>query len=90
MNLDLYDNDHQTIFYSAYNLSCGYESYTTVIVLRNQDMQEVVLENNGEAVLRFAAAYGFRNIQNIVQKIKRGKMMYDFVEIMACPSGMVH
>lgn len=28
--------------------------------------------------------YGFRNIQNIVQKIKRGKMIYDFVEIMVC------
>ena len=34
-----------------------------------------------------ALAYGFRNIQNIVQKIKRKKCPYDFVEIMACPSG---
>jgi iron only hydrogenase large subunit-like protein len=34
-----------------------------------------------------ALAYGFRNIQNIVQKIKRGKCQYHFVEIMACPSG---
>ena len=34
-----------------------------------------------------ALAYGFRNIQNIVQKIKRGKCPYHFVEIMACPSG---
>jgi iron only hydrogenase large subunit-like protein len=34
-----------------------------------------------------ALAYGFRNIQNIVQKVKRGKCQYHFVEIMACPSG---
>jgi iron only hydrogenase large subunit-like protein len=38
-------------------------------------------------VLRFALAYGFRNIQNVVRQIKQGKSAYDFVEIMACPSG---
>ena len=54
---------------------------------RNQDFQEVHVEVNGEVVLKFALAYGFRNIQNIVQKIKRRKMQYHFVEIMACPSG---
>ena len=37
--------------------------------------------------MKFAIAYGFRNIQNIVQKIKRGKCPYHFVEVMACPSG---
>ena len=41
-------------------------------------------------VLRFARAYGFRNIQTIVNKIKRGNCPYDFVEIMACPSGCVN
>lgn len=56
-------------------------------VLRNKDFQEVLLETNGEVKLRFAFAYGFRNIQNIVQKIKRKKCHFDFVEIMACPSG---
>ncbi len=55
---------------------------------RNQDFQEVIVEVNGEPVLRFALAYGFRNIQNIVQKIKRKKLSYHFVEVMACPSGM--
>ena len=38
-------------------------------------------------MLKFAAAYGFRNIQNLVQKMKRGKCPYQFVEVMACPSG---
>jgi len=54
---------------------------------RNQDFKEVTIEQSGEAVLRFAIAYGFRNIQNIVPKIKRSKLPYDFVEVMACPSG---
>ena len=59
-------------------------------VLRNSDLQEAILEKNGEVVLRFAIANGFRNIQNLVQKMKRGKCPYDFVEIMACPSGCLN
>lgn len=45
------------------------------------------MEVEGKKPLRMALAYGFRNIQNIVQKLKRGKCPYDFVEIMACPGG---
>ncbi|KAK6171300.1 hypothetical protein SNE40_019518 [Patella caerulea] len=56
-------------------------------VLRNKDFQEVVIEKDGQVLLKMALAYGFRNIQNIVQKIKRKKCQYHFVEIMACPSG---
>ena len=41
-------------------------------------------------MLKFAAAYGFRNIQNIIRNIKRGKSDYDYVEIMACPSGCLN
>lgn len=55
--------------------------------LRNKDFQEVTLERDGEVLLHFALAYGFRNIQNLVQKLKRGKCPYHFVEVMACPSG---
>jgi len=62
----------------------------TYKTLRNADMREVSIEYNGETVLRFAQAYGFRNIQNIVQKNKRGKLAYDFVEVMACPSGCLN
>ncbi|XP_054716273.1 cytosolic iron-sulfur assembly component 3-like isoform X2 [Uloborus diversus] len=58
--------------------------------LRNQDLKEIVLEKNGEVLLRFAIANGFRNIQNIVQKLKRGKSTYHFVEVMACPSGCIN
>ena len=28
-------------------------------------------------------------LQNIVQKIKRGKCSYHFIEVMACPSGVL-
>eukprot|EP00111_Clytia_hemisphaerica_P007584 TCONS_00022025-protein len=59
-------------------------------MLRNKDFQEVSLMVDGEEKLKFAFAYGFRNIQNIVQKIKRKKCQYHFVEIMACPSGCVN
>jgi len=59
-------------------------------VLRNKDFQEVVLTINEETKLRFAFAYGFRNIQNVVQKIKRKKCNYDFIEIMACPTGCLN
>jgi Iron only hydrogenase large subunit, C-terminal domain len=38
-------------------------------------------------VLRFAAVYGFRNIQTLVRKIKMKRCEYDYVEVMACPSG---
>ena len=60
---------------------------TEIFLCRNQDFQEVTIEINGKPPLKMALAYGFRNIQNIVQKIKRGKCPYHFVEIMACPSG---
>ena len=35
-------------------------------------------------------AYGFRNIQTLVQKMKRHACDYDFVEVMACPSGCLN
>jgi iron only hydrogenase large subunit-like protein len=40
--------------------------------------------------LTFAYAYGFRNIQNIIRKIKSKKEQYHMIEIMACPSGCIN
>lgn len=57
--------------------------------LRNPDFREAILEVNGQVCLRFAVANGFRNIQNLVQKLKRGKSSYHYVEVMACPSGVL-
>ncbi|KAF9365256.1 hypothetical protein BGX34_010733 [Mortierella sp. NVP85] len=63
-----------------------------VKTVRNADFKEVTLEAPGlsEPLLKFAAAYGFRNIQNLVRKVKTGKSPYHFVEVMACPSGCIN
>ena len=61
---------------------------------RNADFQEYTLSgtsaDNTPHEVRFAAVYGFRNIQNLVQKLKRGKSSYHYVEIMACPSACLN
>ncbi|ORX58899.1 iron hydrogenase [Hesseltinella vesiculosa] len=55
---------------------------------KNADFKEYFLHaDDGRVLLRFASAYGFRNIQNIVRKVKSGKCSYHFVEVMACPGG---
>ncbi|XP_060527568.1 probable cytosolic Fe-S cluster assembly factor AGAP009023 isoform X2 [Cylas formicarius] len=58
--------------------------------LRNPDFKEAILERDGKILLRFAIANGFKNIQNFVQKLKRGKSQYHYVEVMACPSGCLN
>ncbi|KAJ0808746.1 putative Iron hydrogenase, small subunit, Iron hydrogenase, large subunit [Helianthus annuus] len=58
--------------------------------VRNLDFQEVTLEVDGKTVLKFALCYGFRNLQNVVRKLKIGKSDYDYLEIMACPSGCLN
>ncbi|KAK9788454.1 hypothetical protein WJX73_008871 [Symbiochloris irregularis] len=58
--------------------------------LRNADFQETVLEIDGREVLRFAQAYGFRNIQTVMRQVKQNTCRYHYVEIMACPSGCLN
>ncbi|XP_012275266.1 probable cytosolic Fe-S cluster assembly factor CPIJ010948 [Orussus abietinus] len=58
--------------------------------LRNPDFQEAVLERDGIVLLRFAITNGFRNIQNLVQKLKKRKCLYHYVEVMACPAGCLN
>eukprot|EP00092_Neocalanus_flemingeri_P012616 GFUD01013597.1.p1 GENE.GFUD01013597.1~~GFUD01013597.1.p1 ORF type:complete len:482 (+),score=176.67 GFUD01013597.1:38-1483(+) len=62
----------------------------TYKTLKNSDFREVTLEKDGKTVLKFAIANGFRNIQNLVQKLKRKRSDFDFVEILACPSGCLN
>ncbi|KAI5623414.1 nuclear prelamin A recognition factor, partial [Silurus asotus] len=57
--------------------------------LRNRDFQEVVLERDGETLLQFAAVYGFRNIQTLVHRMRKGKVPYHLVEVLSCPGGCV-
>ena len=58
----------------------------TYKTLKNSDFREVSLEREGKTVLKFAIANGFRNIQNLVQKLKRKRCDYDFVEVIAIVS----
>ena len=74
--------------YAAKNLFQESDTKLEFKNLRNPDFKEAVLEKEGKVLLRFSIANGFRNIQNLVQKLKRGKSVYDYVEVMACPTGM--
>lgn len=73
--------------YAARNLFQEANATVEFKNLRNPDFKEAVLEKDGKILLRFAIANGFKNIQNLVQKLKRGKSTYHYVEVMACPSG---
>lgn len=55
--------------------------------LKNRDFQEVALERDGETLLQFAAVYGFRNIQTLVHRMRKGKVPYQLVEVLSCPGG---
>lgn len=58
-------------------------------LVRSQDLEEIDLVcEMGSRELRFVfvRVYGFRNIQTMLQRLKRnGRRAYDFVEVMACP-----
>uniref|UniRef100_A0A3Q3J9Q3 Iron hydrogenase small subunit domain-containing protein n=1 Tax=Monopterus albus TaxID=43700 RepID=A0A3Q3J9Q3_MONAL len=81
---------HHVFTYAAKQLFGEEVKELTYKTLRNKDFQEVTLERDGVVLLSFASMYGFRNIQNLVQKLKRGKSPYHFVEVMACPSGCLN
>lgn len=57
--------------------------------LRNRDFQEVSLERDGETLLQFSAVYGFRNIQTLVHRMRKGRVPYQLVEVLSCPGGCV-
>lgn len=59
----------------------------TYKTLRNRDFQEVTLERDGETLLQFAAVYGFRNIQTLVHRMRKGSVPYQLVEVLSCPGG---
>ncbi|CAI9783984.1 unnamed protein product [Fraxinus pennsylvanica] len=81
-----------TVFRHAAKMLFGkeFEGPLQFKTIRNSDFQEVTLEIEGKTVLKFAQCYGFRNLRNIVTKIKTGKCDYHFLEIMACPSGCLN
>lgn len=56
---------------------------------RNRDFLEVEVTSDSKKLL-FAIVNGFRNIQTLVQRMKRKTCEYHFVEVMACPSGCLN
>ena len=54
--------------------------------LKNADFIEIEAEYEGKTI-KMAKCYGFRNIQRVVQQIKKNKCEYRYVEVMACPGG---
>ncbi|XP_031118688.1 protein NAR1 [Ipomoea triloba] len=82
----------ETVFRHAAKILFGkeVENPLNFKIIRNSDFQEVSLEVDGKTVLKFAQCYGFRNLQNVVRKVKMGKCDYHFLEIMACPSGCLN
>ncbi|KAL1122207.1 hypothetical protein AAG570_003612, partial [Ranatra chinensis] len=79
---------HQVMSHAAQSLF-GYSGPITFNNVRKSDFQEAVVEVEGKS-LKFAVATGFKNIQNLMNKIKRGKCDYHYIEIMACPSGCLN
>lgn len=72
-------------------LKRDYSNTLNFRVGRNKDFKVTELvDDEGKVILRFAIAFGFRNIQSIVRQIKIGKCKYDFVEVQACPSGCLN
>jgi len=72
-------------------LKRDYSNTLNFRVGRNKDFKVTELvDDEGKVILRFAVAFGFRNIQSIVRQIKIGKCKYDFVEVQACPSGCLN
>ena len=60
---------------------------------KNKDIKEIIIykdNSKNETDKKLCIAYGFRNIQNIVRNIKRNKLDYDYIELMACPGGCVN
>eukprot|EP01090_Pellita_catalonica_P019792 TRINITY_DN6835_c0_g1_i1.p1 TRINITY_DN6835_c0_g1~~TRINITY_DN6835_c0_g1_i1.p1 ORF type:complete len:484 (+),score=57.56 TRINITY_DN6835_c0_g1_i1:49-1500(+) len=56
---------------------------------RNKDSKTLTLQVEGKPALQFATAYGFRNLQNVIRRLKKSSPLH-FVEVMACPSGCLN
>lgn len=55
---------------------------------RSGDMKTATVSNkSGSLELRFATVYGFRALQSVLRKIRRGECVYNYIELMACPGG---
>lgn len=55
---------------------------------KSGDLKTATVSNeDGSKQLKFATAYGFRCLQSILRKVRRGECTYNYIELMACPGG---
>ena len=98
-----FENDYHTKINFSSNGYCEFilskieEENNNYIIERkdgkNKDIKEIIIykdNSKNEIYKKLCIAYGFRNIQNIVRNIKRNKLDYDYIELMACPGGCVN
>lgn len=75
---------------NADSIDLNYESK------RNKDFVELHVKQSGDDSsqtkldLNVAIVNGFRNIQTIVQRHKRKMLRFDYIEVMACPTGCLN
>lgn len=92
------ENLFQLVAVEMFNQNNSIEQLTWNIV-RNLDFLEINLfddgtvgkqEPNRKPLLSLAILNGFRNIQNLVSRLKRRTWNYDYVEVSACPKGCLN
>ncbi len=74
--------------YAVYKLT-GKKQDIIQAVRYNEGVKEVDV-SIGEMVIRLAIIHGTANVPKVLEAIKSGERMYDFVEVMACPGGCVN
>ncbi len=77
---------------SAYYLVNGRNPDADAFHVVRNDMETGVTEASvtlGDAKVSVAVVCGLSNTANLLERIDRGEVHYDFVEVMACPGGCV-
>ena len=77
---------------SAYYLVNGKNPDADAFHMVRNDMQTGVREavvTLGDTEVRVAVVCGLSNTRSLLERIDRGEVHYDFVEVMACPGGCV-
>ncbi len=76
----------RSAFYFAEGKNPGPDDFS--VVRGEKGIREVTVTIAGKEV-RAAVVTGLANAEKLMQRIRKGKAQYDFVEVMACPGGCV-
>lgn len=52
-------------------------------------IKEAVIHMEGKEI-RIAVCHGLRNAENLIRRMEKGEVYYDFVEVMSCPGGCIN